>query len=207
MNADAQSAHDDLAYLKYWWVRMKTRPRAPWARAISPAASSMAARCCCTQRKGLDGFRNPRSLAYSLAWGPTVLFIPVITWIILRNRAKQPSGIVGRSIGAVFGIAGVANLFLILVIGAVAWREHSLPTWLIYPCCVFVLQGGAWLFAYAMRRRGLVPVDRGRMVRLCDRHGAVRHVDGLLHSFCGPRPWGCLALPGWIMMRHASQTG
>jgi hypothetical protein len=47
------------------------------------------------------------------------------------------------------------------VIGSVALRQHSLTTWLIYPCVVFVMQGAAWLVASALRKRawlGLVGI-------------------------------------------------
>lgn len=207
MNADAQSARDDLAYLK----SLVGEDENTTARALGEGyfASGLiyGGQMLLHAAQGLGWIPQSTLIGLLIGLGPTVLFIPVITWIILRNRAKQPSGIVGRSIGAVFGIAGVANLFLILVIGAVAWREHSLPTWLIYPCCVFVLQGGAWLFAYAMRRRAwFLLIAAGWFVCAIAMALSVMST-GYFILFAGLGLWGCLALPGWIMMRHASQTG
>jgi hypothetical protein len=85
--------------------------------------------------------------------GPTAVFLIILTWVLVRARNAPPTGLVGRAVVHVFRAAGLANLALILVIGAVAWRERNLTTWLIYPCCVFVLQGIAWAVAYGLRQR------------------------------------------------------
>jgi len=92
---------------------------------------------------------------------PTVIFVPVLVWIIWRNRGAGQGGATSRAVGATFGCIGLANLALICVIGSVALRQKSLETWLIYPCVVFVLQGAAWLVSCALRKRawqGLVGV-------------------------------------------------
>jgi hypothetical protein len=92
---------------------------------------------------------------------PTIIFVPVLAWIIWRNRRAGQGGSTSRAVGATFGCIGLANLALICVIGSVAYRQKSLETWLIYPCVVFVLQGAAWLVSCALRKRawqGLVGV-------------------------------------------------
>ena len=81
------------------------------------------------------------------------MFLAILAWILIRARRAPAPGSVGRTIGKVFGAVGLANLALVVVIGLVAGRERSLTTWLIYPCCVFVLQGMAWLIAYGLRQR------------------------------------------------------
>jgi hypothetical protein len=89
----------------------------------------------------------------AIGLGPTVVFLPILAWIIWRGRRAAPTGVVGKTIAAVFGAAGLANLALVAVIGSVAARQHSATTWLIYPCAVFVIQGAAWMVAYALRHR------------------------------------------------------
>jgi len=54
---------------------------------------------------------------------------------------------------AVFACIGTSYLCLAAVIASVALREHSLATWLIYPCAVYVLQGAAWLIYFNLSRR------------------------------------------------------
>jgi hypothetical protein len=146
----------------------------------------------------------PTAPAWSLTigLGPTVVFIPVISWISWRNRAVR-SGSTGRAVGAVFAAAGAANLGLICVIGAVAWREQSLTTWLIYPCSVFVLQGAAWLVAWALRRRAwLAVVAAGWFVAGIAMAVSITSIPYfLLAAALGI--WLCMALPGWVMTRVA----
>ncbi|HEY5071129.1 MAG TPA: hypothetical protein VII63_03775 [Caulobacteraceae bacterium] len=103
------------------------------------------------QLLGLLSVRPLAALAIGL--GPTVIFLAVLTWLLWRRRRVRPAPVVERAVAAVFQSVGLANLALVAVIGAVAWRHHSLAIWLIYPCSVFVLQGVAWMVAFALRRR------------------------------------------------------
>jgi hypothetical protein len=91
-------------------------------------------------------------LALVIAFGPTVVFLVALAVIISRGHAPSP-GQASRTMGAIFGAVGLANLVLIAVIGSIAWRERSFTIWMIYPCTVFIMQGAAWLTTYALRRR------------------------------------------------------
>lgn len=95
--------------------------------------------------------------ATAIGVGPTVVFLAILVWLLRRQRRSaqaMPVGSVGKAMGVVFQAVGLANLVLVVVIGSAAFRQHSLQTWLIYPCVVVVLQGMAWLVAYTLRRRG-----------------------------------------------------
>jgi hypothetical protein len=108
---------------------------------------------------GLPALSSGAMLFFGIA--PTLLFLGVLAWIIWRNRGARLGGVAARAVGATFGSIGMANIALIVVIGSVALRQHSLTIWLIYPCVVFVLQGAAWLVASALRKRtwlGLVGI-------------------------------------------------
>jgi len=136
----------------------------------------------------------------AIGFGPSLAFIPVLVWINWRHRRERPAA-PGRAIGAVFGAVGTANLALVAAIGAVAWREHSLTTWLIYPCAVFILQGAAWLVASVMRRRSwMLAVAAGWMLA-----GVAMAVNatsfGAYVTLAGIGVWACMALPGWTMMQ------
>src|SRR5215469_7156435 len=134
--------------------------------------------------------------------GPTVIFIPLIIWANIKAaRTRQASGPVSRAVFAVFGTIGLANILLAVIVGSVALREHSLTIWLIFPCCVFILQGICWLFAMIMRRKnwfGLVAlgwIATGIAMAL-----SITSL-GWYVVFGGLGLWLCMALPGFVMMR------
>ena len=95
--------------------------------------------------------------AQAIGWGPSIVFVGLLTWIIRRD-GPQRGGATSRAVGAVFASVGFANLALCASIGSVALRLHSQTIWLIYPCVVMVLQGLAWMVAFMMRRRAWLGV-------------------------------------------------
>jgi hypothetical protein len=206
MNATPKSVQDDLAYL-----RALVEPPGNFQRSFGEAY--FAAGLCygvqmllhAGQALGWIGERGPVALLIGL--GPTVAFLALLTWIVVRERASGPpaGGAVARAIGAVLGSVGIANLVLVFVIGLIAWRERSLTIWLIYPCAVMVLQGAAWLVIYLLRRRtwfGIVALGWFAIAGVMA--VGVAYQDFAL--FIGSAGFGFLAfmlVPGWVMMRSA----
>ena len=153
---------------------------------------------------GLAPSATPWPLLFG--FGPTVVFIPVAVWIGVRHKPVRPNAS-GRAFAAVFGVVSTANLALICVIGSVAWREHSLTTWLIYPCAVFVLQGAAWLFGWLLRRRAWYAlVAAGWFISGIAMALTVQSL-GYFVLAGGLGIWLCMALPGWVMLRLARRGG
>ncbi|HEX3405845.1 MAG TPA: hypothetical protein VHS81_01305, partial [Caulobacteraceae bacterium] len=142
---------------------------------------------------------GPAALAIGL--GPTLLFVPLIAWIISRHRTDRPPAVTGRAVAAVFGAVGAANLALVVVIGWAAWRQGSFATWLIYPACVFILQGAAWTVAWSLRRRAWLGVVAAGWFVFAIAMGLTTERIGLYLLFCGLGIWSCMALPGWLMTR------
>jgi hypothetical protein len=208
MSPDAQSARDDLAFLRALIgddeaLQMRTFGESYFAAGLIYGGQMI-----------LHAVQALRFLPDTPAWslgiglGPTLLFIPVISWILYRNRQNQARGAIGKAVGAIFGAIGLANFFLIAVIGSVALQEHSLQTWLIYPCCIFILQGTAWLFTYMMRRHGWhLAVALGWFATAVAAALAIPSSLGLFILFVGIGLWGCMALPGWLMLRNARAAG
>ena len=134
---------------------------------------------------------------------PTGIFLAGLAWIIWRHRHVPPGSAVSRALNAAFGCVGLANLALICVIGSLAVRRHSLEIWLIYPCVVFVLQGLAWLVAYALRKRawqGLVGIGWfAAAIGLALTIGSL----GSYALVGGGSLIGLMAVPGAVMMRLA----
>ena len=207
MTSDIQSARDDLAFLRglvgETGESVQTR-----ALGESYCAGGLiyGGQMLLHAAQGLGVLPASGVVALAIGLGPTLIFIPVIIWITVRNRKPEGAGLVGRAVGRMFGVVGLANLVLIAVIGSVALKKHSIEIWLIYPCTVFILQGMAWLFAWMMRRRawhGLVAF--GWFVCALAMGFTVDNAP-LYILFAGIGLWLCMALPGWLMLRHASAS-
>jgi hypothetical protein len=100
--------------------------------------------------RGVLDFPSLVSLAIvALPTAALVIYSIVAGW---RARRGQP-GVANRALNAVFEAAGVANLAVIIVIGAVAASLHNFTVFLIYPCVVFAIQGAAWHVAFRVKRR------------------------------------------------------
>lgn len=98
----------------------------------------------------------PGGSAMDLAIGilPTIAFLLILLLLIVRDRGRSRlESSTSRAIGLVFACVGITNLALVAAIGIVAWQWQSMATWMIYPCVVMILQGMAWMFAWALRRR------------------------------------------------------
>ncbi|MGZ3377158.1 MAG: hypothetical protein ACXU8S_11225 [Phenylobacterium sp.] len=151
-DARVHEARADLAFM-----RALVEPDDRWLRQFGETYSAAGA-CYCTQMLlhagqfiGLTPASGIGGLAIGL--GPTVVFLALLVWIIRRNGPATVANATSKAVGAVFGAVGLTNLALVLIIGSVAWRMHSVAIWLIYPCTVMVLQGMAWLVAFMLRRR------------------------------------------------------
>jgi hypothetical protein len=92
-------------------------------------------------------------VALAVSFGPTVVFLALLTWILTRPGARDSAVGAHRAVRLVFQAIGTAGLTLMLVIASVALRLHSLTVWLIYPCVVMVLQGVGWMVAANLWRR------------------------------------------------------
>jgi hypothetical protein len=208
MSPDAQTARDDLAFLK---ALVSGAENIQWR---SCGESYLAAGLIyggqmilhAVQAAGL--LPNTPPFALGIGLGPSLVFVFVLSWIIYRNRGNAARGATGRAIGSIFGAIGLANLFLIAVIGSVAVQLHSIQVWLIYPCCIFVLQGTAWLFTFMMRRKGWhLAVAFGFFATAVAGAIAIPSSIGLFILFLGIGMWGCMALPGWLILRNTKAAG
>ena len=152
------------------------------------------------QLLGLVGSTGLAALA--TGFGPTVVFLVLLIWILSHQAPQSPSA-VNRAVGAVFGAVGLANLMLILIIGSVSWRLHSTTVWLIYPCVVMVLQGLAWLVAFMLRRRGWMGVVAFGWFLTGVAMGAAILNMGAYVIAAGVGMLAFMLVPGLVMLRQA----
>ena len=153
-DTDTQAIRDDLAFLRGLVQRsddyFKIMGRAYFAGGLCYLGQTLLD---LAQSLGWIPTANG-ALDLAIGFGPTVAFVISLLIVLPWGRRKVSSpGQVDRAIGAFFGAIGLSNFALIVVIGAVAWREKNLTIWLIYPCAVFIFQGAAWLTMFALRRR------------------------------------------------------
>jgi hypothetical protein len=201
---DARIARDDLAFM-----RALVEPDDRWLKQFGETYSA-AGLCYCAQMLlhagqflGLTPAQGLGGLAIGV--GPTVVFLALLIWIIWRNRGVVGGG-TARAVGSVFGAVGLTNLALVLIIGSIAWRMHSLTIWLIYPCAVMVLQGMAWLVAFTLRRRGwMAIVAVGWFVTGLGMALFIDNMAGFVAA-AGLGMFCFMLLPGLWMLRHARQT-
>jgi hypothetical protein len=207
MTSDIQSARDDLAFLRALVGEgsdtVQTRALGAgyfWGGLLYGGQMLL------HTAQGLGFIPGTGLAALAVGFGPTLVFIPVMVWIIAKNRSSESAGVVGRAVGRVFGAVGLANLVLVAIFATVAIRKHSLEIWLIYPCTVFVLQGTAWLFAFMMRRQvwhGIVALG---WFACALGMGFTIGTPAFYVLFAGIGLWLFMALPGFILMRHARAT-
>jgi hypothetical protein len=206
MNAELETARDDLAFLRGLVTGDDTSTTRGIGEAYVAAGLIYGGQMLLHAAQSLGFLPPTTTVSLAVGLGPTVVFIPVITWISWRNRSRRASNAAGRAIGSVFAAVGLANLFLVAVIGSVAWREHSITTWLIYPCAAFVLQGAAWLVVFTFRRRGWhALVSAGWFATAVAMALTVTSL-GYFILFAGLGFLAFMTIPGWVMMRLSRKT-
>lgn len=205
MNTDIRSAEEDLAFLRSVVERGEGTTGA-WGESYFAAGLIYGAQMLmhAGQLFGLLPGSGLGALAIGVA--PTLVFLPVMVWINWRHRGDQPPAAVARAIAAAFSGIGAATIGLIIVIGLAALRQHSLAIWLIYPACVFLLQGAAWMVAWIMRRRAWLGLVAGGWFVFAIAMGLTTDRISLYLLFCGLGIWTCMALPGWLLLRGARKA-
>ena len=207
MNADIQSLRDDLAFLRTLVHAGEDNYR-PLGEGYLLGGLVYGGEMLLHvgQRAGLVPASPLASLIVGA--GPTVIFIAGLVFLLRRHGAMMPAcaGLTTKAIRTAFTAIGISNVALIAVIGAVAIREQSLTVWFIFPCTVFVLQGTAWLLAFLLRRhawQGVIAV--GWFATGIAMAFFVTRQD-IYILVAGVSLLGFMALPGYLMLRHARTT-
>ena len=201
-DAKIDDARANLAFM-----RALVEPDDRWLRQFGETYSAAGA-CYCVQMllhaAQLLGLGSPNGLwGLTVGLGPTVVFLALLVWIIRRNGPATVANATSKAVGSVFGAVGLTNLALVLIIGSVAWRMHSVTIWLIYPCAVMVLQGMAWLVAFMLRRRGwMAIVGLGWFVTGLGMALFIDNMAGFVAT-AGVGMFCFMLLPGLWMLRRA----
>ncbi|HEX4710699.1 hypothetical protein [Phenylobacterium sp.] len=203
---NANEARDDLAYMRSLVADTEHSQR-------TFGETYLAAGLCYGVQMVLHGFQSlgwvssERPVAPLISFGPTVVFVGLLMWILTQRRVPQAPTAVNRAVASVFGSVGLANLVLILLFGSIAWRQHSLLIWLIYPCVVMILQGMAWLVAASLRRRTWMSVVALGFFLTGVGMAFTLEIPPAYVAIAGVGMIAFMAVPGAVMMRQAHRSG
>lgn len=207
MNADIQSLRDDLAFLRKLVQAGEDNYR-PLGESYLLGGLVYGGEMLLHvgQMAGLVPATPLASLIVGA--GPTVIFIAGLVFLLRRHGATMPAsgGLTTKAIRTAFAAIGISVLALIAVIGAVAIREQSLTVWFIFPCTVFVLQGTAWLLAFLLRRHAWHGVIAAGWFATGIAMAIFVTRQDIYILLAGVGLFGFMALPGYLMLRHARTT-
>jgi hypothetical protein len=152
MSTTPHSVKDDLAFMRSL-VDAGDRIQGPFGEVYLAGGACYAVQIILSAAQGAAWLPATQGWSLTIGLVPTAVFLAALISVIRWHRHAAPMRGAWRAIAAAFGCIGLANLALVAVIGSVAVRQHSMTTWLIYPCAVFVEQGAAWLVAFVLLRR------------------------------------------------------
>lgn len=138
-----------------------------------------------------------------LGFGPTIVFVAILGFVIWRERSAKQSGVAARALNAVFQGAGLANLVMAFVFAYGANVAESMTIWLYHPVVVCMFQGVAWYVTWVIRRRawlGFVALGWFATTVAC---GVLINNIALFLLVLGVGLLACMAIPGYAIMRLA----
>lgn len=203
---ETQQAHADLAFMKAL-VEDGGRSQMTGGAIFLAAGLLYGLQCLAhwTQIVGITHFSDPFMLAFVV--GISATFVVVLGVVIWRDRKAARRAVGTRALNAAFGGAGLANLVLCTVFGLVAWREHSMTIWLLYPVTIAVVQGFAWYVAFMMRKRPWLALVSGGWFATAVGLGLAIGDDSGYLLLLAVALVVLMAIPGAAMMRLARASG
>jgi len=195
------SAQDDLAFLRALTDSdVARRQQAIFGRVYFGAGLIYGAQII------LSLLHNTHMLAFpggdpALSIGSNAIFLPWMVWEIRRNRGAGAGSLTNKAINAAFAAIGAANLVVCLMLAAAAWRLGDPRITILIPAVIFALQGTGWFVAFQLRRRGwLALVAAGWTAAAIAMAFTIGdHIVYL--SIIAAAIFGCMALPGFVMLR------
>lgn len=202
MNADMQSARDDLAYMRAL-VSESGQFQALAGELFVWAGVVYGLQCIGHWLNIIGLLPLPPLGVLALSVGPTAIFVLVLCVVLWRARKTPMSntGVATRALNAVFQGAGLANLVMALVFAYGAATAHNMTIWFYHPIVVCMFQGVAWYVAWTIRRRawiGLVSLGWFVTTITC---GILVDKPGAFVLSIGVALILLMAIPGYAMMR------
>ncbi|MES1200539.1 MAG: hypothetical protein ABUS57_03725 [Pseudomonadota bacterium] len=205
MNADIQSARDDLAYMR---ALVGDPGRMQVGAELFIWGGLLYGLQCIGHFLNIVGAMPLSTLGLiALGFGPTVIFLVALCVIIWRTRKIQSKSVASRATNAVFQGAGIANLVLAFVFAFGAITQHNGMIWLYHPIVVCMFQGVAWFVAWVVSRRawfGLIALGWIATTAAC---GVLVSNVALYLLVIGVALILLMAIPGYVLSRSSKISG
>ena len=201
MNAEAENAQKDLAFLKAL-VNEGPKAQTTAGHIFMVAGTLYGVQCLLYWLQIALNLTWSSLVSLLVGFGPVVIFVTFLAWIIWRDRKDSQHGVATRAMNAAFGGAGLANLAMCVVFGYVSFSEKNFLIWLLYPPVTAALQGACWYVAYMIRRKlWLGAVSAGWFATAMALGFLIRDVANYL-LLLGIALFVLMVAPGYAMTRH-----
>lgn len=165
---------------------------------------------CLIQAVLATGIQVPAAVHLLVGFTPTIVFIIAMIRITIRDKNNSAHSVGTRAINAAFGGGGLAALTTALIFAYLAWRTHSMATWMLHPIMICVVQGVVWYIAFVVRRTGWFGlVSAGWFVSSLVLAWLLGSGDmsviPLFLLILGAALFGLMAFPGVLLMRAGAR--
>ncbi len=202
MNAELESARDDLAYMRAL-VGGTGRMQRTIGEAFFWAGLLYGVQCILHWLQTQHVVPDEGLIALAIVIVPTVLFIGVLTMIIIKDRKAAPAGAAARALGSVFQGAGLANLAMAFVFGYGAQAFDAPGLWLYHPVVVCMFQGVAWYVAFNVQRHAWLGFVAAGWFATTITLGVLMANTGAFVLVLAIALLLLMTIPGWIIWRGA----
>jgi hypothetical protein len=202
MTSDIQSAHEDLAFLRGLADDHPSNTLRPAGAALLTGGLLYGLQCLANWAALAIPLALPTWAWLAVSFGPTILFVAALIWILARDRTPAPRGGTSRGIIAAFQAAGLTNVVLIAIFAPGALRAQDWSIWFYYPAVLLALWGAVWMIIGLLRRRAwhgaIAAAAFASAVALAQLRDSPFYVLALGGSLIA-----VLAVPGAVLMRSA----
>lgn len=202
MNAEIESARDDLAYMRAL-VGGTERMQATIGEAFFWAGILYGGQCLLHWLQTLGLLPSEGLVALAIVAVPTILFVGVLVIVIMKDAKSRPMGPAARALGAVFQGAGLANLAMAFVFGYGASVYDAPGLWLYHPVVVCMFQGVAWYVAFNVLRRSWLGFVAVGWFATTIALGVLMSNTGAFVLVLAIALFTLMTIPGWIIWRGA----
>jgi hypothetical protein len=205
MNAEIESARDNLAYMRAL-VGGTERMQKTIGEAFFWAGLLYGGQCFVHWLQTLRIVPDEGMVGLAVVIVPTVIFIGVLTLIIIKDRKAPTGGAASRALGSVFQGAGIANLVMAFVFAYGAQAFDAPGLWLYHPVVVCMFQGVAWYVAFnVLRKPWLGFVAAGWFVTTIALGVLMSNVGAFVLVLAVALTL-LMAIPGWIIWRGVERA-
>lgn len=205
MNADIESARDNLAYMRAL-VGGTERMQKTIGEAFFWAGLLYGGQCFLHWLQTLRIVPDEGPIGLAVVVVPTVLFVGILVMIIIKDRKAPPGGPAARALGSVFQGAGIANLVMAFVFAYGAEAYDAPGLWLYHPVVVCMFQGVAWYVAFNVLRKSWLGFVAAGWFATVIGLGVLMHNVGAFVLVLAIALTVLMMIPGWIIWRGAARA-